>query len=317
MLSWTFLETFVHRVQDIVDSDFDEPEEPDEDDDGGGGGDDHQKNGAGVNKERSSTATGSNVKRNKAGISVAEAEVRAEERRASRKDRPSKYVDPAMRRNKASVTQKKTSINNATSTSTPTPTSASASASVFGSVPGLQMRTSLRKSTKAASAKAAEERARRKVDEDERRKIKARRDAGRVPMKEKTQSERLNEAKVTEELNKQSLKELLKMEEDKKKVTASKKKQTAKRAVSVRSKNGVQTVSLTKDLDVIETLLPHHHYHLRQRQDKAKEKANENGDNSERDGMKEDVGDCDSGDGIGMDGDANNDRHQTDSMVEG
>lgn len=197
-------------------------------------------------------------------VSAAETAVRAEERRNARRDRPNKYVDPALRRKTGN-----NNVNNNTSTAGPQPQQKATSSIVhsvtkFGggktsSVASLATiagtRTSLRKSTKAASARAAEERAKRRVDEEARRKQKALRDAEREPTRPLTQKERLEEAKQTEVMNRESLADLLRMEEEKKRAATTSKRETGP-VISFLSRAGKSTVSLSEGVDVQKAMFP-------------------------------------------------------------
>lgn len=179
--------------------------------------------------------------------------MRAEERRVARRERASKYVDPASKKNVA-TDRGGTSQSNQTGKGDQDEILRSEPKLGFGTLTA-EKRTSLRKSTKAASARAAEERARRRVDEEERRRQKALRDAEKKPVRPLTQAERLEEAKVTEELNRKSLNELLRMEEEKKSIVVVKKRETGP-VISTRSRDGKTTVSLSEGVDVSEALFP-------------------------------------------------------------
>lgn len=215
--------------QDIVDSDFDDPEEQNNDED---------------------SVKRADGKAKPSDITTTEAAVRAEERRAIRRERVSKYIDPASKRNVA-IDRGKTSHSNQRTKSDENGIIRS-ELKLDPNTLAAGARTSLRKSTKAASARAAEERAQRRVDEEERRRQKALRDADKKPVRPMTQAERLEEAKITEELNRKSLSELLRMEE-KKRVVVVKKRRTGP-VISTRSKDGKTTVSLSEGVDVNDTL---------------------------------------------------------------
>lgn len=200
------------RIQDIIDSDFDEPEERQKEE-----GDDAEK------------------------------EVRQSERK---RRRSGKYVDPATKKrrlNTGSAVQRKPKSNEEKSKDDK---GKNAKTLRTG-------RPSLRKSTKIASERAAEERKRRKQDDAERRRKKLLREAGKPEEKVWTQKELLEEAKETEIKNRESLKELLRLEEEKKRLPPPKKKVNVE-IISVRSRDGKHTISFTdKNADARKELLPH------------------------------------------------------------
>lgn len=113
----------------------------------------------------------------------------------------------------------------------------------------------MRKSTKAASAKAAEERERRRKGEEARRRLRAKREAEREPTRPLTQEERLAKARETEIENRASLAELLKMEESKKRATVQK-KQTNEPVLSLRIRDGKTTISLSEGVDAMAVMFP-------------------------------------------------------------
>lgn len=223
------------EAEDVVDSDFDEPESVDNDDD--------------RNSPKNADAP--------TAPSAAEAAVRTEERRAMRRDRTSRYVDPATKKRNTVETSNQlkkdgttTGKEKRTVTNNLKRNGQDANATASGT------RSSLRKSTKAASARAAEQRERRRVGEAARRKQKAIRDAGRTPVRPLTQAERLEAAKITEELNRDSLADLLRMEEEKKRVPVIKRDKQGD-VISARSKNGKWTVSFPEGVDVSNVMFPH------------------------------------------------------------
>eukprot|EP00177_Eucheuma_denticulatum_P005967 GFKZ01010881.1.p1 GENE.GFKZ01010881.1~~GFKZ01010881.1.p1 ORF type:complete len:242 (-),score=70.21 GFKZ01010881.1:1262-1987(-) len=189
--------------EDIVDSDFDEPEEAPTDEAG-------------------------------------QAEKAARQAERKRK-RPGKYVDPAIKGRRAQGSARPVQRR-------------SKSADVE---PAAIHRSSLRRSTKLASVRAAEERERRMADEEERRKRKMMKAAEKPQVKILTQEELLEEAKETEVKNRESLKELLRLEEEKKRLPVVKKKEGGD-VMSVRSAGGKQTVSFTrKEVDARKEMFPH------------------------------------------------------------
>lgn len=200
--------------EDIIDSDFDEPEDvPAPDDE-----------------------------------VQAEKEVRRSEKQTTKKARTGKYVDPALKANRGQAPSNR-----------PQKKAKKASETENASASNNNIhRSSLRRSTKIASMRAAEEREKRQVTEAERRKKKAAREAEKPEVRVLTQKEMLEEAKITEEKNKESLKELLRLEEEKKRLPPPKKK-SKEPVMSVKSsKDGKQTVSFTsKDTDARKAMFPH------------------------------------------------------------
>lgn len=166
-------------------------------------------------------------------------------RQAQRKQRRSgKYVDPALKRRRvadmAQSTEKKVK-----------------GMQGENETPSTNHRSSLRRSTKIASERAAEERERKAADEQKRRRKKMLREAEKPQEKILTQKELLEEARETEIKNRESLKELLRLEEEKKRVPVVKKKMKGE-AMSTRSREGKQTISFTsKDADARKELFPH------------------------------------------------------------
>lgn len=124
----------------------------------------------------------------------------------------------------------------------------------------------MRKSTKAASAKAAEERERRRKGEEARRQLRAKREAEREPTRPLTQEERLAKARETEIENRESLTELLKMEERKKRAPVQK-KQSSGPVLSLRIREGKTTISLSEGVDPMAVMFPQ----VQKRQEEAKE----------------------------------------------
>lgn len=172
---------------------------------------------------------------------VAEREVRARERALKRKSR-SAYVEPTT----APVRRKQR---------TGQTTSLSAPATVVATG-GVRERTSLRNSTKRASAEAAASRAKRAQLEEKRRQRRAERDARRPRVRVPTQEELMLEAKETEVKNRESLNDLLRLEEERKRVPI-RKKEAATHVVSVRDRDGRSTVSITdKEADARQVLFP-------------------------------------------------------------
>lgn len=231
--------------QDIVDSDFDDDVE----------GDDNENDCATTEGGKSDTPVGG------ARQSVAEAELRAEERRAARRDRPPRYVDPALKRRTSTPQPTAKAANTPRTLDPPTTTTAHSAATatttaVAVATAAAPSRPALRKSTKAASARAAEERARKLEGERERRRLKQKREAGRVPVRAPTQAERLVAAKATEEANRASLAELLRLEEEKKRVTVGKQAHVDSDVVSWRSRAGAWTVSMSEGVDVGAVMFP-------------------------------------------------------------
>eukprot|EP00178_Gracilaria_changii_P027854 TRINITY_DN922_c0_g1_i2.p1 TRINITY_DN922_c0_g1~~TRINITY_DN922_c0_g1_i2.p1 ORF type:complete len:285 (-),score=75.69 TRINITY_DN922_c0_g1_i2:1175-1921(-) len=112
-------------------------------------------------------------------------------------------------------------------------------------------RSSLRKSTRVASARAAERRA-----INEKKKPRERRvEHYEVP----TQQQRLQTARMTEVLNRNSLKDLLRLEEEKKRVVV-KKKTDVGESMSTKWKHGSCTISFTKGVSseqIREVMLGH------------------------------------------------------------
>ena len=117
-------------------------------------------------------------------------------------------------------------------------------------------RTGLRNSTKRASLKAAEERAARDEEQAVRRAKRAAREARRVPVKEPTQEEKLAEAVETERANAESLRHLLRLEEERKRLPV-RKKRTRGAVIHMRDREGVTTLSfMDPETDVKEVLFP-------------------------------------------------------------
>lgn len=180
--------------------------------------------------------------------------MRTEERRAARRDKSNRYVDPA--------TKKSVGDKSSMQKSGQLDQSGVAQSEERGderhkfrteAVP--KSRATLRKSTKVASARAAEERERRRKGEEARRQLRAQREAERKPARVLTQEDRLAIARETEIENKQSLAELLKLEE-KRKRTPVQKRQNPGPVLSVRVRDGKTTVSLSEGVDVMEAMFP-------------------------------------------------------------
>lgn len=166
---------------------------------------------------------------------------RQSERQASRKARTGKYVDPALKANRRQAPSNRPQKK------------AKASSEVEN--PNIH-RSSLRRSTKIASMHAAEEREKRELTDAKRRKKKAAREADKPEVRVLTQKELLEEAKVTEEKNKESLKELLRLEEEKKRLPPPKNK-SKEATMTMRSRDGKETVSFSsKDTDAKKAMFP-------------------------------------------------------------
>lgn len=213
---------------DQVDSDFDAPED-------------------GVEAEQEAAAV------------AAESHARSAERRSRRKS--STYVDPARKRSTAQHPRRvgvngsgvKPIISGSSEDKSRQPSTTTATTSLT-TVQGARL--SLRKSTKVASARAAESRRSALVESELRRKARAAREAQRKPVVPLTQEQRLSNARVTEKDNATSLDKLLRVEEEKKRAAApTRKAETRGPVVSVRSREGVTTVSVSEGVDVQETLL--------------------------------------------------------------
>lgn len=158
--------------------------------------------------------------------------------------RSGKYVDPALKRRRVSEVARAAERK---------PTKSGQSEN--GTLSTIH-RSSLRRSTKIASERAAEERERRAADEEERRRRKMLREARKPQEKILTQKELLEEAKETEIKNRESLRELLRLEEEKKRVPIVRKVEGE--VMSIKSRGGEQTVSFTsKDADARKELFPH------------------------------------------------------------
>lgn len=171
-----------------------------------------------------------------------ERELRAGERASATARRKSRsaYVDPASRRRKRRATDP-----------------GNAKPRAAAATPAARERSSLRSSTKRASAAAAESRARRAEQEEKRRMKKAERDAKRPIVHVPTQEEMLEEAKETELANKESLKDLLKLEEERKRVPVRKTSEQKKQVMSLRDRNGAATISFTDaDTEARQVLFP-------------------------------------------------------------
>lgn len=219
--------------EDEVDSDFDAPEAPAEDDSG----------------------------------ENAEKVARAEERAETRKVRSTGYVDPAKR---AKRKQPATAASTAEPAKRPRTSSVGGSTTPATSTPVPRRSTGLRNSTKRASLKAAEIRALREKEEAVRRKKRSEQLAARKPVKILTQEEKLIEAIETEKLNKESLKDLLRLEEEQKRVPVRKSKK-ASQCISFRHRGGISTLSFVKaSANVDKILFP------QQARAKAKESGGRN-----------------------------------------
>lgn len=107
-----------------------------------------------------------------------------------------------------------------------------------------------------ASLRAAEQREKREVTEMERRRRKKLREKEKPEIRVLSQKEMLEEARETEVRNGESLKELLRLEEEKKRVPL--KKKGKEERMSVRSAREGETVSFTrKDADAKREMFPH------------------------------------------------------------
>lgn len=157
--------------------------------------------------------------------------------REQRTKRRGKYVDPALKKART------------TGTGVPARPKKSKSSS-SGAASSASARASLRKSTKVASAIAAEERERRKKKDEARRRRREQRETeqGKKTEVMPTQEELLAECAETEVKNAESLKELLRLEEEKKRVVVRKKRDVGQ-VISVRSRAGKQSVSFPKGVD--------------------------------------------------------------------
>lgn len=121
---------------------------------------------------------------------------------------------------------------------------------------GGAQRPSLRRSTKVASERAAKEREKRQQEDEERRRKRTLREAEKPEVRKLTQEELLEEAKETEVANRESLKELLRLEEEKKRLPPPKKMENGP-VMSLRSRDGKQTVSFTlKETDARKAMFP-------------------------------------------------------------
>mmetsp|Transcript_22249 Transcript_22249/g.55039 ORF Transcript_22249/g.55039 Transcript_22249/m.55039 type:complete len:314 (-) Transcript_22249:2128-3069(-) len=89
--------------------------------------------------------------------------------------------------------------------------------------PVAKEKMSFRKSTKIAAEQSKKVASQREVDEEERRRIRLEREARKPKERVLTQAELLEEAKRTEELNRRSLAELLRFDEEKKRTIESRK----------------------------------------------------------------------------------------------
>lgn len=117
-------------------------------------------------------------------------------------------------------------------------------------------KSSLRKSTKVASARAAEARAERTEREEKRRKKRMEKESTKEEEIPLTQEELLEEAKKTEILNRESLKELLRLEEEKKRIPGQKQRELGEK-MTLRSRGGVNTISFSKGVEPRKVLFPH------------------------------------------------------------
>lgn len=169
--------------------------------------------------------------------------MRRVEKEAARKARAGKYVDPGLKRSAGGA-------------------AAAASRGVKKVRKGADAgragghRTSLRRSTKIASLRAAEQREKREVTEMERRQRKKLREMEKPEIRVLSQKEMLEEARETEVRNGESLKELLRLEEEKKRVPVKKKGKGER--MSVRSARDGETVSFTrKDADAKREMFGH------------------------------------------------------------
>ena len=200
-------------MQDVVDSDFDEPEEPVEEND-----------------------------------DAAERDVRREERAKRRRLRSGKYVDPALKRRRETNVYTGASKERVRTKGSERQTAAST----------IEKR-GLRKSTKARSEKAAQDRKRKLEEEEERKKERVERERKKVKVRLPTQEELLEEAKETEKKNREDLKNLLRLEEEKKRLPPPKKANTGPK-LRFTSQHGRNVISFTDDkIDLKDFLFPTFH----------------------------------------------------------
>lgn len=164
---------------------------------------------------------------------TAEQEARLADRVRSKRGVVGRYVDPALR--------PKHHKKRARQTQTISPSST-----------GLD-RSSLRKSTRVASEQAAERRAIKQRRKPRERKL----EHVHIP----TQEERLETAKMTEKENGESLKQLLRLEEEKKRVPAERKEVTGDK-IGYEWKHGKSKISFTKGVsdDQIRSFLFNHEH---------------------------------------------------------
>lgn len=181
--------------------------------------------------------------------------MRLEERRTSRRERTGRYVDPATKKKSAADKPKLRKDVGQSSLHPSSGAVAGQGSGAEGRTTIASTRSSLRKSTKAASARAAEERERRRVGEVARRRQKALRNADRQPARPLTQAERLEAAKMTELLNRDSLNDLLRMEEEKTRVPVVNRREPND-IISTRSRDGKWTVSFTDGVDPQQVMFP-------------------------------------------------------------
>lgn len=160
--------------QDIIDSDFDEPEDDPEDPQQS---EEHQP------------------------------------RRRTKRATKGKYVDPALKETRLSRQDDDDDSRNVPD-ERPAKRAKTASAPIDVTVD----RSSLRKSTKAASAKADKERNEREAEQQQRLMEKRERDRNKVPERMPSQEELLAEAEETAKRNKADLEVLLRLEEERKRL---------------------------------------------------------------------------------------------------
>jgi hypothetical protein len=203
---------FTHHLcstaQDIVDSDFDEPEDV-------GEADDEQAAAKEERQQRTSSARGIT----------------------------GKYVDPALRPKKAPGQPAAKRAKIASAHAEPVEVNVD--------------RSSLRRSTKAASAKADKVRNARHAEMEERRLQKREREKNKVPDKILTQEEMLAEAKVTAVENAKDLDALLRLEEERKRQPLAKTADPGPRMSVISKASGTVIAFLEKNADARAAMFPH------------------------------------------------------------
>uniref|UniRef100_A0A7S0G5I1 Vps72/YL1 C-terminal domain-containing protein n=1 Tax=Rhodosorus marinus TaxID=101924 RepID=A0A7S0G5I1_9RHOD len=126
--------------------------------------------------------------------------------------------------------------------------------------PGLNIKMevfnrSMRRTTKMASAQTMQKRREREQEDTKRRIKKEERDQLREEERELTQEELMKEALKTEEINKASYLELVRLEEEKKRLPPTKQQEERGPRVMLRSRDGKQTLSFTAD-ELIRDIFP-------------------------------------------------------------